>query len=188
MSQDFPFVSESEIETALRGIDSARDRAIVVLIANSGLCPGELEQLNRNSIQIQKSPEVGMGRVQGKRGQREFFVDPVGLRYLAEWMAQQEGGLSGPLFVDSDHRRMTSSSIGGRLRRWSERLQIQGLGARSLRYTFVVRLSQSGMGSEVAAFLAGHASPHFRPVDGSLPREAIIRQYLSAMARVQDAK
>jgi integrase len=180
MRAEMQDVGENEVRTVLQSIRRAQDRAIIALIANSGLRPGEITQLNLNSIQILESPHVGIGWVQGKRGgQREFFVDPVALRYLNEWTAERGGRSSEPLFVDSRHRRLNSASIVRRLRRWSKRLGIAGLGGR-LRCLFFVRLFIFGMTPSVVKRLGGYMD------EISTPREVMIGQYLAALAHAQN--
>jgi len=179
---------ESEIETALQSIDNLQDRTLVVLPANSGLRPREIGQLNCGSIQVLKSPNVGIGRVQTKRGERDFFVDPVGLGYLEKWLSERQGSPSDPLFIDSQRRRLSSSQIVRRLRRWSLRLGIEALTATGLRNTFLVRLAKFEVGLDILAQLGGYGVPRFRKWHVPISRESIIGKYLGAVASVHRSR
>ena len=82
-------VDDVVLETLLAGITVARDRAIVMLFASSGLRLSELVSLDRGSIQIEVTPHgegaqvIGIGRVIGKgQKEREFLVDLPTLKQL----------------------------------------------------------------------------------------------------------
>jgi integrase len=135
-------LTENEVTTLLKGINSARDQAIVRLLLDSGLRIREIEGLNRDSIKVWESRDFGAGELLDMKSSepRVFPVNRVTLRYLWAWLARRRDH-SRALFVDSRGRRLSVQAMRQRLTYWANRLGLDDLSAYQLRRSFNARIA-----------------------------------------------
>lgn len=158
-------VDDAVLETLLAGITVARDKAIVMVFASSGLRLSGLVSLDRGSIQIETTPHgegaqvIGIGRVTEKGGkEREFLVDLPTLKQLHAY--EQERGQDNipALFVSNRKRRMTQRAIQHMLRTWCRRLGLDPIHPHALRHTASSTWHRLGMDTLKISRLLGHSS------------------------------
>jgi site-specific recombinase XerD len=144
-----------------------RDRALFELAYGSGLRAQELVSLDVASL-LYDSETV---RVQGK-GERTRLV-PVGehaMRALERYLAKARPVLadgqppdSGPLFLSRSGRRLSSSDVRRRLRRWARLAALHTPGVaevhpHALRHSFATHLLEGGADLRAIQELLGHAT------------------------------
>jgi site-specific recombinase XerC len=145
MTQNQP-VTEGTIARLLSGIGRSRDRAIVGLMANSGLRPGEIERLNRDSISLSKrANSFASARISGKHGPRVVPVDTATAKAILKWLTERGRDDSDALFVSPRRQRLTSRVICQCLQHWSRRLGLEPLTSRHLRASQSARLASAGV-------------------------------------------
>jgi site-specific recombinase XerD len=158
-------VDDVVLETLLAGITVARDRAIGMLFASSGLRLSELVSLNRGSIEIETTPFgegaqiVGVGRVVGKGGkEREFLVDLPTLRQLHVYERERGEDDEPALFVSNRGTRMTQRAIQHMLRKWCRTLGLDPIHPHAFRHTASSTWHRLGMDTLRISRLLGHSS------------------------------
>ena len=106
-------LDETEIQALLDAPDldtrtGRRDRAILLLLVQTGLRVGELIGLDRGSISLDGQASVvcrGKGRKDRSTPLRQDTVQVLG-----EWMRERPAGDGDPLFVSNLNRRLSSDS------------------------------------------------------------------------------
>jgi site-specific recombinase XerD len=158
-------VDDVVLETLLAGISVARDKAIVMLFASSGLRLSELVSLNRGSVQIEITPHgegaqvIGIGRVIGKgQKEREFLVDLPTLKQLHAY--EQERGQDDipALFLSSRKKRMSQRTVQHMLWKWCCKLGVEPIHPHALRHTASSTWHRLGMDTLKISRLLGHSS------------------------------
>ncbi len=140
-----------------------RDRAILLLLVQTGLRVGELINLDLGNISLQGQASVfclGKGRRERSTPLRQDTV-----QVLSEWMEERAAGAGDPLFVSNRNRRLSPDSVQQLVRRHVERAarQCPSLSARritphSLRHTAAMQLLRHGRSITVIALWLGHES------------------------------
>ena len=158
-------VDDVVLETLLAGITVARDEAIVMLFASSGLRLSELVSLDRGSIQIEVTPHgegaqvIGIGRVIGKgQKEREFLVDLPTLKQLHAYERERGQDEIPALFVSNRKTRMTQRAIQHMLRKWCRQLGLEPIHPHALRHTAGTTWYRLGVDMLKISRLLGHAS------------------------------
>jgi len=158
-------VDDVVVETLLAGITVARDRAIVMLFASSGLRLSELVSLDRGCIQVEVTGSgeaaqvIGVGRVVGKGGkEREFLVDLPTLKQLHAY--ERERGQDGirALFLSNRKTRITQRAVQHLLKKWCRKLGLAPIHPHALRHTASSTWHRLGMDTLKIARLLGHSS------------------------------
>lgn len=137
-------ISPDTVEKLISGITSTRDKALVMLFANTGLRAGEVVRLDQDSITYvnRALPDgsagiSGVGRVFGTKshGGREFYLSPRTVAALAEYLADRADDGLPALFVNKDGR-LTTLAILRTMHRWCDLIGIERIGPRQLRHYF----------------------------------------------------
>ena len=145
-------ISRETVEKLISGITSARDKALVMLLANTGLRAGEVTRLDQDSITYENRalPDgsagisaVGLVFSTKSRGEREFYLSPRTVAALTEYLADR--GDDGPtaLFV-SKNGRLATDVILRMMHRWCDLIGIERIGPRQLRLYFAVTFMNGG--------------------------------------------
>jgi integrase/recombinase XerC/integrase/recombinase XerD len=138
-----------------------RDRALFELAYACGLRAEELVNLDAGSVDF----DAEQIRVEGKGGRTRFV--PAGepaLRALGSYLERARpalaGGASDPaLFLSKSGRRLSTSDVRRRLRRWARHAAAQGhVHPHALRHSFATHLLEGGADLRAIQELLGHAS------------------------------
>ena len=148
------------------GITSPQDKALALLMIDTGLRVGEVVQLNIDSIEFGHSQDSGSGLTSGARkteegssipGRRFYFTAPTAAA-LAAHCGDRGDDVSGALFVDKKGARLCSRSISHIMHCWCDRLGIERFPLHLLRHHFAARLLDGGCGLLTLQALLGHSS------------------------------
>ena len=182
-------VGEYTLAKLLQGINNSRDYALVDLFIKSGLRISELQQLNRNSIRVQrgvcqdgKEMTLGVGEVVGKGNKRRtFLVDAETCRCLGTLLSERGNDGIDALFVSSRRGRLSTRAIRQRLHFWCKRLGIDRFRVHQLRHTFATRLADAGIDSLVLRDLMGHSSLSTTLGYFNIGEKRVKQEYFAAM-------
>ena len=143
-------------KTEPANVQAIRDKAIIVLLMNSGLRISELCDLSVKDVELTERKGRLIVR-QGKGSkQREVPLNSIARDALRTWMkihANREWLFSGKR---GDH--LSPSGVYRRLAELARRANIEDVSPHILRHTFSKNLVDSGVGLERVAALLGHAN------------------------------
>lgn len=158
-------------------IYSIRNRAIILMLADTGMRNGELCSMNTDIMETQEISEgqhsyiVRTEKVRGGKTHRRIFWYEETNTALNRWLVARDNfkrmykmASPGALFVtiQVSHskigNRMTPYTIGLMLRRLSEEAHIPTLNAHSLRHLFGATAAEHGLNNSNISDLMGHAS------------------------------
>ena len=153
-------LDENALRAVLRAGErraSARDRAIVGLMALAGLRIAEVAGLDVDDVALSARKGHVLVR-RGKGDQSRTVPLGAGVRDLVDgWLAERPESTSPALFVTSAGGRLSVRSL-DRVVRATGGVAGVALSAHVLRHTFVTRLVRSGADVVLVAELAGHRS------------------------------
>lgn len=136
-----------------------RDRAMLELAYASGLRAEELVSLQLEALDFDSE----LVRVEGKGGRTRLV--PAGehaLRALERYLARGRPVLAGTasertLFISKSGRRLSTSDVRRRLRRWARQTALAGAHPHVLRHSFATHLLEGGADLRAIQELLGHA-------------------------------
>lgn len=132
-------------------LKAIRDRAIVVLLLNTGLRVGELVDLEMSDIVMSERKGELTVRL-GKGGKsRRIPLNANARKALQDWYALRPGG-SAQVFPM--RRRMVQHMLG----ELGEAAKVEGMTAHRLRHSFAKNLVDMGVSLEKVAMLLGHSN------------------------------
>lgn len=135
----YTWLSYKEIQDLLNVIESPRDKAIVACLWSTGCRISEMLSLNRSDIQGNTAQVVGKG---GRIG--TVYLDETALKYLNEYLCTRKDILR-PLFISSQHRRITNSRFGQLLHDYADMAGIdKNVTPHVLRHSFATDLKNNG--------------------------------------------
>lgn len=151
-------LSERQVRALLGAATSARDKAILLLLLDTGLRASELVALSGGDVDLDSgSIHVRLGK--GAKDRKVYMGSKATravLRYVAELSSAQRS-TQGPLFLSGKRKgRLTRSGLYRLLVRLGERAGVDGCSPHALRRTFAVSCIRAGMNIYVLARLMGH--------------------------------
>jgi len=154
------YLDDDEVLELVKAIDSAqrRDRALLLLLYNTGARVQEIVDLNVCHIRLEPVPVVTL---EGKgRKQRTCPLWARTVDALEQWLAER-GETGEPLFLNAQGRRLSRSGVAYILRKLAQRAEITPRHASRvtphvIRHTTAMHLLQSGVITTIAAWL-GHS-------------------------------
>jgi len=163
-----------------------RDRAMLELAYSCGLRVEEITSLDLGAMDFDSERL----RVLGKGGKERIV--PVGepaQKALERYLARGRAALSPPaeeraLFLSKNGRRLSSSDVARRLRRWvREAALASGVSPHSLRHSFATHLLEGGADLRTIQELLGHASISTTQVYTRVDPSRLRGQYAGAHPR-----
>ncbi len=149
----------TELAGAIGPAAQLRDRALFLLLYNTGARAQEIVNLDLSDIRLDPVPIVAL---QGKgRKQRTCPLWARTVKALEQWL-NERGRIDGPLFLNAQGRRLTRSGIAYILRKLSERAKLSPRHARRvtphvIRHTTAMHLLQAGVDITTIAAWLGHS-------------------------------
>lgn len=147
--------SDEALERMRDGAKTARDLAIVDLLASTGMRVGELVKLNRNDIDFEHRECVVLGK--GNK-ERIVYFDARTKIHLKEYL-DGRNDQSPALFVSlaAPHNRLLISGVESRLRELGRELGLDRVHPHKFRRTLATKAIDKGMPIEQVQRLLGHA-------------------------------
>lgn len=181
-------VDDLTLERLLSGITVLRDRVLFSMFIATGLRISEMQQLNRDTIQIELESDdqgndriLGTGEVTGKGGKRRrFFVDRETLELYAEYLTTRTDDNSA-LFLSERKQRMSIRAIQYTLTAWCRKLGLPHCHPHQMRHSFATRLANANISSMVLKDLMSHNSLSTTQRYFKLHDTTLARGYFSAM-------
>ena len=147
-----PF-SELELVILRDNIQDARTRAIFELLVSSGLRLGELESLNRTSIDLNECT----GYVMGKGSKERKFYFSISAKYYIEKYLETRTDNNIALFIGNGNKRLKHSGIGRNLRDLGKKCGVKDVHPHRFRRTFATGLLRKGVPLEQIRVFLGHS-------------------------------
>jgi len=158
------YLDEDEVAQVFRALDRSsdqRDRALLLLLYNTGARVQEIVDLDIGDFQLEPLPLV---RLEGK-GRKQRTCPLWGRTAVAvqEWLARREGARpDAPLFLNALGLRLSRSGIAHLLRTAAQRAQLHPRHATRLsphvvRHTTAMHLLRAGVDITTIAAWLGHA-------------------------------
>jgi site-specific recombinase XerD len=162
-----PLVSQEVYATLVNGIDDPRDKAIILVLMESGLRATELVLLDRDMITTgtHTLPDgsvetIGIGSVPSpKLGQeRQFFLSARAVKAVCDYLAtKRTDDASCVIFANRHGGRLGAALIRDILSSWCDRLGIERFGVREFRRSLAARLCEGGCDLRAIKSALGYA-------------------------------
>jgi site-specific recombinase XerD len=155
------YLEEKEIVQLIQGIDPAqrRDRALLLLLYNTGARVQELVDLDLDDIRLDP---VAIVALEGKgRKQRTCPLWPRTVQALEAWL-EERGGAAGPLLLNARGQRLSRSGVAYILRRLAARANLSPrhtprISPHVIRHTTAMHLLHANVDITTIAAWLGHA-------------------------------
>jgi len=149
-------LTDDELDKVLK-VCRLRDKALVQVIATSGVRSAELCKLNVEDVDLR----TGVVMVKQGKGQKDriTYIDPTTCKLVKRYLLTRKGVKTGhPLFTSFNVRnaRLTTNTINLLFQRMQDASGVH-ITAHGLRRTFASRSMRQGMNIYVLAKLMGHS-------------------------------
>lgn len=149
--------TDEEVEVLLAASRfKPRDRAIVLLLAQSGCRAGELAKLRIQDLEL----ETNTAFVDGKGGKRRrIYFNEETSQAIEKWLTKRPKADHDYVFLGVYHRQpMTSPAVSQMIRRLCEEAEIRSLGPHSLRHRVGLKFARARVAPRVTQHYLGHTS------------------------------
>ena len=153
------YLTLDEVTQLLAAVQEPRDRALLLLLYNSG---GRVQEIVDLDLADLRTDPVGLVSFDGKgRRQRTCPLWSRTLEAIQRWL-DERGRTDGPLFLNRQGRRLTRSGVAYILRRIVEKAQLelrhaQRVTPHVIRHTTAMHLLQADVDITTIAAWLGHA-------------------------------
>ena len=186
-------IGDDVLAALVNGTSSLRDKALILILAESGLRSSEVVELNRTSI-TQENHESADGTVHTLGcGQaitsktmgavRDFFIGPIAMAALDAYLTTVRcDDTQAPMFCATDGKRMNSTAVQRVVQRSIMRLDMAPFPTHALRVGLAWRFSSAGMSPSSLRKLLGYSDRELYKMLVWPTRDILIREYLCAIA------
>jgi site-specific recombinase XerD len=161
-------IADDVLAVLANGITSLRDRALILVLAESGLRLGEIARLDRSSIASKSHvlPDgavriIGSGQAIESKWEgtvRDFFIGPLAMAALDEYLSKVRcDDREAPMFLSTHGRRLDSKAIQRVVQKLTDRLGLTRIQTYGFRYGLVLRLFNAGSSPCVVKRLLGYS-------------------------------
>jgi integrase/recombinase XerD len=152
---------EPEVLAALTdGIPDRRDRAIILMLIDSGLRGSELVQLDRGSVSLNDGDSGASGQVlRHKSGRsRKFLITRRAADALSDYLNfERNQDCNVALFIDQKGNRVSTRYLRNMIHRWCDQLGVERLSLHQLRHTLALRLVERGCSQSTILQIMGYS-------------------------------
>lgn len=146
--------NDEELEVIRRSCSNKRDRAVIDMLASTGMRIGELVKLDRNDINFKERECVVTGK--GNK-QRPVYFDARAKQSLISYL-DSRGDANPALFMGLyGARRASIGAIESRMRDMGKKIDVGRIHPHKFRRTLATRAIDKGMPVEQVQKLLGHA-------------------------------
>jgi site-specific recombinase XerD len=149
-----PLVSQDVYDALVDGVDDLRDKAVILVLMESGLRASELVLLDRNMITIgvhtlpgESIQTIATGTVPSVKGgqERQFFLSARAVKAVCDYLTTKRNDDTSPvLFANRYGGRLGAALIRHTLSNWCDRLGIERFGMHEFRRSLAARLCEGG--------------------------------------------
>lgn len=183
-------ISVEQMSMLINSVIDTRDKAILTLLAKTGLRRGELISLNITDINwTEQSITLQRKQFKKRSGQTVFFDDETS-RVLKRWLSQREGlhPDTPALFVGEKGDRLKRNGIYSMVVKYAERVGLHDsksdnpedhLTPHCFRHFFTTHLRRAGMDREFIKALRGDRRREAIDIYDRIDRDELRRAYLA---------
>ena len=146
--------NDEELEVIRRSCDNKRDRAVVDMLASTGMRIGELVKLDRNDINFKERECVVTGK--GNK-QRPVYFDARAKQSLISYLDSRSDANPALFLGLCGARRASIGAIEGRMRDMGKKIDVGRIHPHKFRRTLATHAIDKGMPIEQVQKLLGHA-------------------------------
>jgi site-specific recombinase XerD len=152
--KDFVAMLEASVQSRI----PQRDRAVLLLLYNTGIRLGGLASLELRDLEIERGRMTI--REKGDKERYAYFNQKITGAALREWLAVRPDGKSEAVFTTATGEPLKKSSFVSMLRRLAKRAGIKGpFRPHSFRHRFALEQLDAGVDVAAVARMMGHSSP-----------------------------
>jgi integrase len=149
------------------GIASPRDKALTLLMIDTGLRVREVVQLDRNSVELGNGQDSGGSGLNSGAGKTQNGVSIPGRRFyftartadaLTAYLMERGDDASAALFINKDGTRLKSHAIVRMMYRCCDVIGIERIGPHHLRRFFAFAFMNGGGSPMMLMQLLGHSN------------------------------
>lgn len=141
-----------EVRRILKACVSERDKAIVLLLLDTGLRASELVALDVQDVDI-STGALTVHRGKGQKG-RVVYVGARTRKQLVRYLGSRREGV---LFMSQRNKRLTAWGLDQAMKRVEQRSGVPGVTPHAFRRTFAIEFLRGGGNVHVLAKLMGHS-------------------------------
>lgn len=192
---DRRILTVEEMAQLIYGVFDIRDRAMLILLAKTGIRRNELITLDVDDVDILQGKIIL--KPTSKRSNRVVFIDEECSIVLREWLvAKKNAGHENPaLFINTTGTRINRNDVYLTVTKWAERAGFHQRGAKnpamvfsphSFRHWFTTHLIRSGMPRDYIKELRGDARKEAIDLYNHIDLNDLKRVYLTSIPRLFD--
>jgi integrase/recombinase XerD len=188
-------ISTEQMAELINSILDPRDKAVVTLLAKTGIRRNELVNIDIEDISWEEN--AIMLKPTRKRTNRYLFFDDETARVLKRWMIARGSRIQGSdvkaLFLNQEGRRLKRNGIYSLVTKHAERVGIHNPRSKDLskrftphccRHWFTTHLIRSGMPRELVKELRGDVRKEAVDLYHHIDRKELRRAYLARMPQL----
>jgi integrase/recombinase XerD len=183
-------ISIEQMSLLINSILDSRDRAVLTLLAKTGLRRGELISLNITDINFSEQSITLQPKTFKKRSNRTVFFDDETARILRRWLAQRESmqPQTSALFVGEKGERFKRNGIYSMVVKYAERVGLHDakstnpkdhFSPHNFRHWFSSHLLEAGMNRAYVQILRGDARSDPIDIYHHVDLKDVRKQYLA---------
>jgi len=188
-------ISVEEMSMLVNSIMDVRDRAMVLLLAKTGIRRRELISLDVNNIDLVNLTVIIPRTATKKRSNLTVFFDYETANVLKKWLdRRQEVANSEALFVSYDYgMRLTRSSVYRAVVKWASKVGLHDPTSDNMedhftphccRHWFTTHLMRAGMQREYVKELRGDARREAMDLYHHIDMEELKKEYLACIPKL----
>lgn len=154
-------VKAEVLDTLANSVTDGRDRAIILMLIDSGLRASELVRLDREMISLDTTASGGRGLLPPFMSlrARKFWVTDRTVDALRDYLStERDQDCNAALFVDQRGNRMTVQQLRKMIHGWCDQLGVEGVKIHQFRHSLVLRLLERGCSLSTVGEIMGHSS------------------------------
>jgi integrase/recombinase XerD len=152
---------EPEVLAALTdGITDRRDRAIILMLIDSGLRASELVQLDRRSVSLNDEDSGASGQVLRHKSGRssKFLITRRAADALSDYLNfERNQDCNVALFIDQKGNRVSTRHLRNMIHRWCDQLGVERLRLHQFRHILALRLVERGCSPSTILQIMGYS-------------------------------
>ena len=162
-------IKPEDLKSLLDAVTNPRNRALLLILIESGLRMGEIARLDRSTIRVVTSTSADGSEVRLGTGEillskqarcRSFWVGSDSVNAVADYLAKDRAADDEPaLFVTKQGQRISTLAIRSAVASWCKSAGIEPIGCHRFRQTLALNLANAGVSYPAMMRLLGYSNP-----------------------------